>query len=388
MTTITDRQRRARLAHRHGLTRRSPSDPPAVVSLTEALVGWHATDPATPFLSARARLDGFSVADLETALYDSGDAVKHLGMRRTLFVQAGAVLPVVQAACTRDIVAKARRQLAADVVKGGVTTDGDGWLRDVGGETLAALAELGSATGAQLSRAVAPLQVKLTYGEGRSWGGEVGVATRVLSILAAEGHIRRGRPAAWTSSQHRWVPVAEPIEWLPADEARAGLVRHYLSAFGPATTDDICWWTGLGRRQVAAALSTIAALEVDAEGVPVWILPDDLDPVPEPDPWVALLPSLDPTTMGWKERHWYLGDHGPRLFDRSGNAGPTIWLDGRIVGGWAQRAGGEVACELFEDVGAEAMAAVEAEADALTAWMGGAVVRPRFPTPTDKALRA
>ena len=75
-------------------------------------------------------------------------------------------------------------------------------------------------------------------------------------------------------------------------------------------------------------------------------------------PWVALLPSLDPTTMGWKERDWYLGDHGPALFDRNGNAGPTVWVDGRIVGGWAQRATGEVVYELLEDVGRAATTAV------------------------------
>ena len=71
-------------------------------------------------------------------------------------------------------------------------------------------------------------------------------------------------------------------------------------------------------------------------------------------PWVALLPALDPTTMGWQARDWYLGSHKAQLFDRNGNAGPTIWLDGRIVGGWAIRDAGEVVTGLLEDVGREA----------------------------------
>ena len=42
---------------------------------------------------------------------------------------------------------------------------------------------------------------------------------------------------------------------------------------------------------------------------------------------------------------------------------------------------------LLTDVGAEAEATIAAEAAALTEWMDGVVVTPRFPTPTDKQLR-
>jgi hypothetical protein len=72
----------------------------------------------------------------------------------------------------------------------------------------------------------------------------------------------------------------------------------------------------------------------------------------------------------------------------SGNAGPTIWADGRIVGGWAIRASGEVATRLLEDVGADTSAAVEAEAARLTKWLQQVSVMPRFPTPLHKELAA
>jgi hypothetical protein len=95
---------------------------------------------------------------------------------------------------------------------------------------------------------------------------------------------------------------------------------------------------------------------------------------------------LDTTVMGWTERDWLLGPHGPRLFDRSGNPGPTVWWDGRVVGGWAQRPSGEIVYRLLEDVGAEAIAAIDAEAARLTAWLGPARVTPRFRTPLEREL--
>jgi hypothetical protein len=92
--------------------------------------------------------------------------------------------------------------------------------------------------------------------------------------------------------------------------------------------------------------------------------------------------------MGWSGRGWYLGEHGRTLFDRNGNAGPTVWWDGRIVGGWAQRRDGEVAVRLLEDVGAEGVAAVAAAAGRLQAWLGTVRVTPRFRTPLERELSA
>jgi hypothetical protein len=93
--------------------------------------------------------------------------------------------------------------------------------------------------------------------------------------------------------------------------------------------------------------------------------------------------------MGWRERSWYVGEHAAALFDRSGNIGPTAWWDGRIVGGWAQRSDGEIAIRLLEDTGAEAAAAITAEAERLHDWIGPqsrSRVIPRFRTPLEREL--
>ena len=118
------------------------------------------------------------------------------------------------------------------------------------------------------------------------------------------------------------------------------------------------------------------------------VLADDLEFPAGAPPVATLLPALDPTPMGWQSRSWYLGPHAPALFDRTGNIGPTVWWAGRVVGGWAQRASGEVAYRLLEDIGADGAAAVAAEAGALETWLGTARVTPRFRTPLERELSA
>jgi hypothetical protein len=90
--------------------------------------------------------------------------------------------------------------------------------------------------------------------------------------------------------------------------------------------------------------------------------------------------------MGWKERAWYLGDHASDLFDRNGNAGPTVWANGRVVGAWGQTEEGEIAVELFGRLGAPTRKLVDAERESLRSWLGDVRIRTRFATPLGRKL--
>jgi hypothetical protein len=391
-------ERRARLARRHHLSPDSPATD--IAQLARQLVGLHATDPATIYLSAWARIPGVTVADIERAFYDDLTVVRHLAMRRTLFVVTPDLVDITQAAATDAVAARMRKRLAKELVGEGVTTDGEEWLTRVIDATVAAVHDAGPSTGAQLAKLVPSLQTKLTGGGPTA----AAVTARVITLAAAEGELERDRPqGSWTSTTHRWriaSPRSAPID---KREATAELIRRWLLAFGPAPITDIAWWTGLGVTEVQTALTALSAVRVDLvdsdeassgqHSQPAAILAEDDQPPPDVEPWVALLPSLDPTPMGWKSRDWFLGDHAPRLFDRTGNIGPTVWSDGRVVGGWAVRRGDEkgtshVVFELFEDVGRAAATAIADRAGQLEQWLAGTTVTPRFPTPIDRELRA
>jgi Winged helix DNA-binding domain len=393
---VTVAQRRGRLVERQLVWA-----PTATVDeVTDLLVALHATDPVTVYLSARAR-SGCTAEEMDAALYAERTVVRMLGMRRTVFVVSAGLAGVVQAACPDDVAARLRRQLEKDLAGGGVG-DGDaaGWLRDVEAGVLRALAaRSGGAAGAQLSVDEPRLRTQLVYAEGKSYGGAANITSRVLVMIAAEGRMIRGhRRGGWSSGQFEWFL---PDAWLrrgdldaglgaglDAGAARTELARRWLDAFGPALVADLRWWAGWTGAQTKAALAALPLAEVDLDGQPGIALAGDLEfPVDAP-PVAALLPALDPTPMGWQSRSWYLGPHAPALFDRTGNIGPTVWWAGRVVGGWAQRASGEVVYRLLEDIGASGTAAVAAEAGALEAWLGASRVTPRFRTPLERELTA
>lgn len=364
------------------------------MTVADDLVGIHATDPASVYLGLRARVPSLRRDDVARALYEERSLVKVLGMRRTMFATPVPLAGVIHSAVTADLAAAERKRLYALLEGARITTDAARWVAKVEAETLEVLHELGQATAADLTKRVPELREQIPFGEGKTWGGTFGVSTRLLFLLATEGRIIRGRPkGTWLSSMYRWVPIdrwiAGGLEPWPPERAQAELVRRWLRAFGPGTQRDVQWWTGWTVARTKAALRAVAAVEVGLEdGRPGLALPDDLDTTPEPGPWVALLPALDTTIMAWKDREWYLGGHAGQLFDTAGNAGPTAWVDGRVVGLWAQRSNGEVGHALLEDVGREAELALDAEAARLTAWLGSDRVFPRFPNPAFQALAA
>jgi Winged helix DNA-binding domain len=376
-------ERRARLASRHHLRDRASS----VAAATADIIALHGTDPASVYLSARARTRDASLAAIEQALYDDGTLVRMLGMRRTVFVVPVGLAPVIQAACTDQIAARLRRQLTEVVRKAGIVPDAEAWLREVGEATVRALADHGPVSGTELARHEPRLRTPIIAAEDNPYGGAVNLTTRLLTVLSAEGLMVRGRPrGGWTSMQFTWS-AADRTE-LAADVARADLAGRWLRAFGPAPAADLQWWTGWTAAQTRQAVAHLDTTEVDLDGAAGLMLTGDAAPADPGPGWAALLPALDPTPMGWRDRSWFLGEHGPALFDRSGNIGPTVWWDGRIVGGWAQRPDGEIVVRLLEDTGAQAGAAIAAEADRLGAWLGPARVVPRFRTPLERELTA
>ena len=394
---VTIQERRARLGLRHRLAEPAAS----VAEVADDLVVLHATDPATIYLSTAPRIDGVTVADVDRTLFEDRTALRTLAMRRTLFVSSVSTVPFVEVSSSGAVAAAERKRLEQFLADSNIASPKE-WLASAADEVLDALAA-GPSDGMQareLTKTVPRLATKILMGAGTSHPVEAGATSRTLGLMAVEGLLIRGRPAGdWTGRQYRWHrrdrwwpegrgPAADQLD---EDSASICLLERWLRRFGPATVADMKWWTGWTMTKTRKTLAAMETVEVELEdgvgGVTTGLLlADDAEPVVSPPPWAALLPSLDPTPMGWKERAWYLGDHQGPLFDRNGNIGPTIWVDGHIVGGWSQPPDGAIVTPLLEPVSSAAQRLIDDAVAKTSAFVGDTVVRPSFPTPLQKDL--
>ncbi|MBM6399522.1 winged helix DNA-binding domain-containing protein [Phycicoccus sonneratiae] len=357
------------------------------MAAADALAGLHATEPATVHLAAWARVPGTTVGAVEDALYRRRDLVKQTAMRQTLFAWPRSLLPAVLGGPSARVADSIGRRVARDLESSGVTTDGGGWLGAAADEVVDALgtAEL---TAPELRAALPHLDVTIDRSPGTKWGASVPVLPQVLWVLTARGRVvRAGNAGHWRLSKPRYATAEAWFGEVPAPldgrAAHAEIIGRWLRAFGPGTEDDLRWWLGGTLGTVRAALGDLGAVPVGLDGTDDvgWLLPDDLDPVDAPDPWAALLPTLDPTVMGWRGRGSYLGGHGPALVDTAGNAGTTAWWDGRVVGCWVQGEDARVRIGLLDRLPAAARRALDAEAERLTTWLDGVRVTTLYVSP-------
>jgi hypothetical protein len=369
---VPDAERRARMARRHAIApQHRLADP---VAATRAMTVLHSTEPPTPYLSVHARVEGVTRADVDRALYDDRTLVKQLAMRRTLFVFPRELLPAAWGSASERVAGTERRRIARDVERAGIAADGHAWLDTARARVLAHLEHHPEGLVAADLRGLFPeLATHVEVSAGSRWNH-----TRLLTHLGLTADVVRGRNGGhWRISRPVWVPMAQWLGERPAplshDEGYAALVGRWLRTFGPGTEADLVWWLGATKTAVRRALADVGAVTVALEsGDRGWLLPDDLEPEAPVEPWAALLPVLDPTLMGWRQRDWYLDPaHVPYLFDTNGNGGTTAWWDGRVVGCYVQDAAGVVRVVLRDDPGARARAALDVEAERLTGWLAG-----------------
>jgi hypothetical protein len=391
--SLSDDQRRALLVDRQllGPTGRGGR---TVAEVAHAVGPLHSTDPSTAYLQIAARSD-LSVADIEAAFYEDRALLRHTTLRRTVHLLTPQLASAAHGAYNLRLVPQIRSQLIAWIAAAdAVDEDAASWLAAVEQRVIDAVERLDRPSGNELAAAVPDLRVEIEPALGKPYSKPIRITSKVLELLIAEGHIARDRPrggdltsGAWTYSPiARWFPQG----WAIPDPATGlvELVGHKLMSTPGCSDADLAWWTGLPKTPVRAALSALGAEQVVRDdGVVGWVMATDALDVDEPlDDAVALLPGLDATPMGVKERAWFLGAHQEALFDRSGNIGPTVWWRGRVVGGWTQRSDGAVVTELLEPVSASAAEAIAVEGRRLENWLGAVRVKWRYPTPLQRSL--
>jgi len=293
--------------------------------VTDEIGGLHATGATTPYLSLLARCPDFRKDTLDDALYRRKSLGRMRCMRKTIYVLNRAMMPVAWKATGAMVQKASRRYMEA---------------RGTSPQEYEALAQ--TILDMVRGRGMTATAIKQAV----SAQGDV---SAVLYLMCDQGLLVRGQPeGGWKDQQYRYASFAEyfpgvDLEQWGEEEATVLLVERYLRAYGPATENDLAWWTGLGKRRVRTALKSLPepVTQVHITGLKeeYLLLQADEERLqhadPPSDPAVSLLPSLDPYLMGYKDRERYIDQHVyPYVFDRAGNATSTILKDGRVAGVW------------------------------------------------------
>jgi winged helix DNA-binding protein len=183
----------------------------------------------------------------------------------------------------------------------------------------------------------------------------------LLGYAAMRGVVCRA-PAADGGREPVYVLLEDWLGGAPVtveeDEALARLGRRYLAAHGPATTEDLAAWSGIGLRRARRALDGVAASALG-----------------EPDGagdrrHVALLGHFDPYLLGYASRDLVLDPrHAARIQAGGGFVGPAVLVDGRVVGTWRRSKGDWI--EPFEPLDADVPVELEDERADVERYLAG-----------------
>jgi hypothetical protein len=345
MRTLSADQGLAGAVARHSLAEPNVS----VEEIAADLVGLHNTAQPTPYLSVRARRDGFERSELDALMWDTWRLARLRAMRLTMFVLPHDILEI-SAAATRHISEPLAARWLAD---SGLTPAKFERLADAVDEALGDK----PLTSRALRRALdVPQSVDLP-----------GVVSRMCDVGRLVGGAPSGSWRSGVRQYHRWNDVLPGVDlhrWN-ADDAIRELIRRYVDSYGPVTVDDISWWTGFTKRRCQDALEDFDVEEVAVADWPGPLYRAAGDPVAaDPGNAVRALPLLDPYVQGYRDRVRFLDpDRHDFVYDGGGNSAATLIHRGRIIGVWQPSDGPDPSIRYHLFAGQPAAIRRAAEAD-------------------------
>lgn len=170
----------------------------------------------------------------------------------------------------------------------------------------------------------------------------------------------------------RWAGLPDP------DEAAPIVIRAYLAAYGPATTENLRNWLARGRVNIRQLRRWVAALgdrlaEVDVDGESAWVRVEDVDELARAKPSTALrlLPGFDEYVLGpgTDDGRVVAATRRAAVSRQAGWISPVVISAGVVTGTW--QLDREIArVSWFGEAGRAPRAAIRDEVERLSSILG------------------
>jgi uncharacterized protein YcaQ len=341
--------------------------PGELVEVARALVGIHAQVMSAAELAIGARVDGITPEDVRAAVWERRLLVKTWAQRGTLHLLPADEMPLWAAALSTRWRIEPSWLKYHGVTEAEVDAINAAIPRVLDGQCLTR-AELAEA----LSRHAGPRLGQLLLS---GWGTLLKPSSYLgnLCFGPSDGqNVRFVRPDQWIGGA--W-PRLDPQESLKE------LGRRWLHAYGPSTHEEWGRWWGVrpsdGRRLLKSLADEL--VEVEVEGQHRWLLAADLPSLSDAPPYrgVRLLGMFDPYVVGSWPRDSILDPaYKARVHREAGWVSAVVLVNGRIAGTWeaVKRGKGlEIAVTPFEPFAKSTQAAIAAETDRISRFLGQAV---------------
>ena len=364
------------LLHKQHLLPTSHGD--TVLAVINDIVALHATSASTPYLSLFARMTQFHRGLLDRELYANRTLIRLHSMRRTLFI-----VPITTAPMIFQATSTSKASIDSYLKTWGIPHSEYQRLADSIYEAL----KDGPQPLRIIKQSISPgliRTIELPAGKQVARMTNVNV---VMTILAQQGKVFSEKYSDPILTRHanryalmRTVYPKLDLDSISPEDAQTQLVKRYIEVFGPVTEQDILWWTGLNKGLIRSAL---VALEPELLPIQIKGTKDDYlmlqteyaqlkrFKAPRAFP-VLLLPYEDPYSKGYLLRYRLVkADHEQQVYIR-GEAQPTIWVNGKIIGTWNrtfEKPGDPLNLQLFQRIGRSEKTAIMNKAHAMIQMM-------------------
>lgn len=320
----------------------------------------HATSHTTPYLSLLARYNNFSEEGWKAFCAEQSIFLTRC-MRGTLHYLPQTLKPTISALYKE-------MDVEVDAEEGEKTTSGKRYdtsgllekyeipaeeAETLSGEIIKAITKHGPQNTVSIKKLLPKKLIKK-----RELGVNVGIVMRrMLSLGRLEYGTTASPRVTWRKKERLFsippstqqIVVKQP---LPSYElALVNLAFFYFERYGPASVDDFIWWAGLSPLTCRVAVKTIQMelVHVRVTGIEedLFMLKNQLDSLKECADVVPkmtrMLPYEDAVIKAYKAtRYRFFGEKDESIdlglrhaITKGGEAKPTIWVDGAIVGVWS-----------------------------------------------------
>lgn len=303
-----------------------------ILECIEDIAGLNSIIAVTPYLSLFNRVKNFRKSMLDKEMYEKRRLYRLRLMRGTLFIVTGNFLQIAYSATidnTQRIYSRFRKYCNISEKE----------LDKLRKEIMEVLRK-GEKTAKEIRKTI---------------GIDNKNVSRVLRWLMEDVPLIRGRPiGTWKSEQFRYFLLPKNVDChMNKNRAKTLLIEKFLGSFGPATLEDLAWWSGFSKKESRSILERISTIDLGQGSLLLEKEAKDFENFEiDYDESLLLMSGFDQYVITYKHSmcpRLVTEKNLASIYNKYGEFYDPIIRNGRIIGRWCIE-DGKISYILYEKI--------------------------------------